>query len=84
MAMRYELPPGIPEEQEQAIMAALDRYFGSGRVRPSPWALAGRLESLGLGALQARHQSERPWNETRLNPYTRRGTEPRAGRADSK
>jgi len=82
--MRYELPPGIPEEEERAIVAALDLYFGAGMVSPSPWALAGRTETLGLGALQIRHQSDRPWNETRLNPYTRRGTESRTGRGDTK
>jgi hypothetical protein len=82
--MRYELPPGISEEEERAIVAALDEYFGTGMVRPSPWALAGRTETLGLGALQVRHQSDHPWNETRLNPYTRRGAEPRAGRGDTK
>jgi hypothetical protein len=82
--MRYELPDGITEEEERAIVAALEQHFGSGRARLSPWALAGRLEALGLGALQARHQSQRPWNETRLTPYTRRGIEPRSGRSDTK
>ena len=82
--MRYELPPGLPEEEEHVIVAALEQYFGAGKVRPNPWALSGRLEALRLGALQARHQSERPWRETRVHPFSRRGTEPRAGRADSK
>ena len=82
--MRYELPPGISEEERQAILAALDEHFGAGMVRPSPWALAGRAEALRLGALQIRHQSDRPWNEIRLNPYTHRGTEPRTGRGDTK
>jgi len=82
--MRYELPPGITPEEERAIIAALDQYFGTSRVRPSAWALAGRTEALGLGALQIRFQSLRPWNETRLNPYTRRGSEPRVGRGDAK
>jgi hypothetical protein len=82
--MRYQLPPGISPEEERAIVAALEEYFGAGKVRPSPWALAGRTEALALGALQGRHQSARPWNETRLNPYTRRGTEPRVGRSDAK
>jgi len=82
--MRYELPPGIREEEERVIVAALEQYFGAGKVRPNPWALSGRLEALRLGALQARHQSERPWRETRVHPFSRRGTEPRTGRADSK
>lgn len=82
--MRYELPPGISNEEERAILAALEQYLGTGKARPSPWGLAGRVEALRLGALQIRHQSDRPWNETRLNPYTRRGTEPRAGRGDTK
>jgi hypothetical protein len=82
--MRYELPPGITPEEERAIIAALDQYFGTSRVRPAAWALAGRAEALGLGALQIRFQSLRPWNDTRLKPYTRRGTEPRVGRGDAK
>jgi len=82
--MRYQLPPGISPEEERAILAAIEQYFGSDRVRPSPWALAGRTEAIALGALQVRHQSARPWSETRLNPFTRRGTEPRAGRSDAR
>jgi hypothetical protein len=82
--MRYQLPPGISPEEERAIVAALEQYFGTGRIRPSAWALAGRTEALALGALQIRYQSPHPWNQTRLNPYTRRGTEPRMGRGDAK
>ena len=82
--MRYELPPGLTSEEERAIIAALDKYFGASHIRPSPWALAGRGETLGLGALQMRFQSLRPWNETRLSPYTRRGSDPRVGRGDAK
>jgi hypothetical protein len=82
--MRYELPPGITPEEERAIVAALDEYLGAGKVRPSPWALTGRMEALGLGALQTRYQSAKPWNEIRLNPFTRRGSEPRHGRGDAK
>jgi len=82
--MRYELPPRITPEEERAIVAALDQYFGTSTVRPSPWALAGRAIALGLGALQIRYQSPHPWGEIALNPYTRLGTEPRVGRADTK
>ena len=82
--MRYQLPPGITPEEERAIIAALDQYFGTSALRPSPWALAGRTAGLGLGALQIRFQSLRPWNETRLSPFTRRGSDPRVGRGDAK
>ncbi len=82
--MRYVLPPGITPEEERAILAALDAFFGKGSQLPDAWSLAGRTEALGLGALQIRHQAEVPWGGTRLNPYTRRGTEPRMGRGDSK
>jgi hypothetical protein len=52
--------------------------------RASPWALAGRAEALGLGALQVRNRSRQPWLETRLNHYTRLGTDSRMGRGDAK
>jgi hypothetical protein len=83
-ALRYEVPPGLRPEEERAIRAALDRYFGSDSVRPSQWSLQGRVESLGLGALQVRNQSHHPWGEIWFNPYTRLGIESRVGRGDSK
>ena len=81
--MRYQLPPGLSAEEERAIVAALDDYFGAGAVRPDPWALAGRAEALRLGALQVRHQAVRPWGGPWLPPFARRGTEPLSGRADA-
>jgi hypothetical protein len=82
--MRYDLPPGLSAEEERAIVAALDEYFGAGVVRPDPWALAGRAEALRLGALQVRHQAMHPWGAAGPHAFTRRGTEPRAGRADTR
>ena len=82
--MRYVLPPGLTPEEERAVRVALDEYLAVGVVRPDPWTLAGRTEALGLGALQVRHQADVQWGGTRLNPYTRRRTEPRVGRGDSK
>jgi hypothetical protein len=82
--MRYELPPGVTPEEDRAVRAALDGYFGSASIRPSAWSLQGRAEGLGLGALQVRNQSPHPWGENRLNPYTRLGIESRVGRGDSK
>lgn len=82
--MRYVLPPGLTPVEERAVTIALDMYLAKGPQRLNPWSLAGRTEALGLGALQIRHQADLPWGGTRLNPYTRRGTEPRVGRGDSK
>jgi hypothetical protein len=82
--MRYELPPGLTPEEERAIIAALEEYFGYASPRPSPWTLAGRVEALRLGALQARNQSKEPWTEPGRSPFTRRGTESRVGRGDTK
>jgi hypothetical protein len=82
--VRYQLPPGLSAEEERAIVAALDEYFGAGAVRLDPWALAGRAQALGLGALQVRHRSVRPWGWSGTTLFTRRGTEPASGRGDAR
>jgi hypothetical protein len=82
--VRYQLPPGLTPPEERAVLAALDQYFRLASVRPSAWALAGRTEGLGLGALQIRNQSTHAWGEIGLNPYTRLGTESLIGRGDAK
>lgn len=82
--MRYELPSDLTPLERSSIEAALAEYLGTTSVRPEAWALAGRAEGLGLGALQIRNQSRQPWGETRLNHYTRLGVDPRVGRGDAK
>jgi hypothetical protein len=82
--MRYELPPGLSAEEERAIHAALADFLGYGGVRPGEWLLIGRAEAIGLGALQIRNQSLRPWQEIMTGPYTRKGIESRVGRGDAK
>jgi hypothetical protein len=82
--MRYELPSDLPPDEAHAVAAALDHYFGMGRVRPDPWALAGRVGNLRLGALQVRFQSRRPWAETMRSEFTRHGSEPLIGRGDAR
>lgn len=82
--MHVELPPGFPPEEERAVLTALEAYVQTLNPRPEAWTLAGRAEALRLGALQIRHQSRGPWRETRLSPYTRRGTETLRGRGDAK
>jgi hypothetical protein len=80
---RIELPPGLSPEEERAVLAALDRALGTDR-RPSPWALAGRAENLGMGALQLRREARGGWTSRALIPFVRRGTEPLLGRGDAK
>jgi hypothetical protein len=82
--VRYDLPPGLTPEEERAILAALKDYFGYATVRPDPWALAGRAEGLGVGALEIRNQSLASWNEVGPHHYTRRRIETRSGRGDAK
>ncbi|MGH2740433.1 MAG: hypothetical protein ACRDH6_08155 [Actinomycetota bacterium] len=80
MTQRFELPHELTPEEERAAISALERVFS--KPRPSPWALAGRLQGLRLGALQGRHQAESPWSLRA--PFASRGTEPLIGRGDAK
>ncbi len=82
--IRFEIPPGLSPEDRRVVELALRQYLDSFSPRPSPWALAGRAEASGIGALQIRHQSVKPWTEIRLNPYTRRGTAMLGGRGDAR
>src|SRR5207253_10344414 len=49
---RFELPDGLSEEEERAVIAALERYFGSENPRPVPWVLQGRIAAARQGTLQ--------------------------------
>jgi hypothetical protein len=80
---RYELPPGLSPDEERAVLAALERVFEEA-PRPSPWALAGRAENVGMGALQIRREARGGWTSRALIPFARRGTEPMLGRGDTK
>ena len=82
--MRFDLPPGLPADEERAVLAALEQYFSAASVRPSPWALSGRADGLRLGVLQLRHQARHPWTAAARGEFARRGTEARLGRGDSK
>ncbi len=82
--MRFELPPDLSPSEERAVIAALEAYFASGRVRPDPWALSGRADGLRLGMLQLRHQTPQPWRDALRGGFARRGTDTRMGRGDSK
>jgi hypothetical protein len=77
--VRYRVLIDISDDERRVVEEALERYVAIASRRPGPWALGGRAEGLGLGALQLRFQSTEPWNETRLNKFTRRGHDPRIG-----
>jgi len=79
-----EVPSELSSRERTLVIKALERYLVLTSRRPGPWSLGGRAEGLGLGALQLRFQSVKPWRETRLNPYTRRGTDPRIGAGGSR
>jgi hypothetical protein len=81
---RYDVPPDLSPEEERAVVAALERILGAGRSRPSPWTLAGRAEAVGMGALQARREADRPWAFRGAVPFARAGTAPLIGRGDAK
>jgi hypothetical protein len=80
---RYELPGGLSPLEEAAVLAALERYFAEEQAPPpSPWALAGRVDATGVGALQARRAAGGWRSQTRL-PFARRGVPPFHGRGDA-
>jgi hypothetical protein len=78
---RFELPGDVSPEDERAVLAALERYLAERDPRPSPWALAGRMEACREGTLQARRKLRRTWASTA--PFARYGTEPISGRGDA-
>jgi hypothetical protein len=81
---RYRLPDDLTPQEERAVLAALEEAFGSVRQRPSAWALAGRVEAVRLGALQARRETGERWTLRANVPFARKGTTPLVGRGDAK
>jgi hypothetical protein len=79
-----ELPDDLSPRERTLVEGALQRYLVLTSRRPGPWSLGGRAEGLGLGALQLRFQSIKPWGEIRLNAFTRRGSDPRIGAGGSR
>jgi hypothetical protein len=81
---RYELPANLSPEERRAVLTALERAQGAVSARPSAWALAGRIEALRLGALQARRDIQSRWSFRGDFPFARRGTPPLVGRGDAR
>jgi hypothetical protein len=82
--MRYELPDGLLPEEEKALIAALERYCADYTEQPDPWAMAGRIENVRIGALQARDKLPTAWQSATRLPYARRETPPLHGRGDAR
>jgi hypothetical protein len=72
--VRYELPEGLLPEEEKTLVAALDRYFADTVEQPDPWAIAGRIENLRMGALQTRETRPDSWQSAIRLPFARRDT----------
>ena len=81
---RYELPADLSPEEERAVLAALERAFRARGATPAPWAMAGRVEALRLGALQARRHADGAWLLRSGAPLARRGTPSLRGRGDAR
>jgi len=81
---RLELPPELPPEERRATVVALEGALAASRRRPSPWALAGRAEATGRGALQIRREAHVAWKLRAHVPFTRGGTPTLVGRGDAK
>ena len=78
---RFEIPGGISQEEERAILMALERYLSAENPRPSPWVLQGRVEATGQGTLQIRRYAHEPWHGQQA-AFARRGVAPMHGRSD--
>ena len=80
---RFELPEGISREDERAILNALERYFLQESPKPNPWVLQGRVDAVGIGALQARRFAREPWTGVHAS-FVRTGVPPAHGRGDAR
>jgi hypothetical protein len=81
--VRFELPDGLSASEEAAVLAALERYFAEDQATSSPWALAGRIDASGMGALQTRRLSGSAWRSAVRGTFARAGVPPLHGRGDA-
>lgn len=80
---RFEIPEGLTREEERILLASLERYFREDSPHPKPWALAGRVDATGQGALQVRRSTDSPWRGPARSPFARRGVPSLHGRGDA-
>jgi hypothetical protein len=78
---RFEVPTDLTNEEERALLMALERYFSAENPRPPAWVLQGRIEATGFGALQVRRFAREPWHGQWVE-FARKGVPPVHGRGD--
>lgn len=84
MTRDFEIPSGLGDDERRTLLDALERHFAAENPLPSPWVLAGRLDALGVGALQARRWREVPWLGAVDRPFMRTGVASMHGRGDTR
>jgi hypothetical protein len=82
-AREFEVPEGLSKREEAAVLAALEAYFAEDVEPSSPWALAGRVDATGTGALQSRRVTGAGWRASARAPFARSGVPPFHGRGDA-
>ena len=68
--MRFELPAGLTEEEEQAILAALERYLAGAPAERNPWASAGRAEAKKRTGLPRGKSLPTAWRAVVRGPWS--------------
>jgi len=79
----FGIPQDLTPEEERAILSALERHLLGEAPPPEAWAMAGRLEATGQGALQARRAMRAPWRAPTRAAFARWGAIPFHGRGDA-
>ena len=82
MTRRFELPEDLDPDEERAVLAALERHFAREPQRLDAWTLAGRMGATGMGSLQVKRLTDRPWRIR--GRFARYGVEPLNGRSDAR
>ncbi len=82
MNRRFEIPDDLDPEEEQVVLTALERHFAREPQRLDAWTLAGRMGATGMGSLQVKRLTDRPWQIR--GPFARHGVEPLNGRSDAR
>ncbi|MEX0832748.1 MAG: hypothetical protein WD757_04185 [Actinomycetota bacterium] len=67
--MRFELPAGLTEEEEQAILVALERYLAREPVANNTWSESGRAEGVERPGLPSGKRLPNAWRAAVRGPW---------------